>query len=548
MPPVVVETVPDTFAVVEPGVREFFFRFNERISERPSNGQMNNAVVISPAIGAMRVRHRRDGISIEAQEGLESGRLYRVTVLPVINDMFGNSLRDPFDLILSTGAEFVPNVVAGMVEDRVTGQPVPDVRVEARFGADEESIRHWNLTGTDGVFSLRYVPETPFELRAWQDRDRDGEVGESEPQSALSRSEFAGSPDTSFTVLSLIEPDTTPARLASVTVDDSVTLTFEFDDYLEPQMPGVLFAGRLILARLLDTTTVAEPGDTVEAAAPEDTVAAAAAAEAETPPEQEEAAGDSTDVASEDSLVVEFADTVTIPPGKDTIAIRFYHQHEYQQRQREVADSIAEAEAQARADSLAQAGLPPGPPEEPPADTVQAPDDPVGLSGLLLPAQTVIGVLDEALVRGAPYEASVTGLVNIAGTPGGGGTTIVLWELPPADTTDTTTIAGDSLEVSDSLQVGDSLQIGPDTTAAGTDTTTAATDTTTAGPDTTTAGPDTTTAGPDTTTTGPDTTRAGPDTTRVAAPPLRRSRSRAMPQPLARPRSRPRIGRPPRPR
>ena len=132
-PPVVIETVPDTFAAVEPGVREFHFRFNERISERPSAGQLNNSVVISPSLGAIRVRHSRDAISIEAEEGLAPDRLYRVTVLPVINDMFGNRLRDPFDLVLSTGEEFVPNVVAGMVEDRITGQAAPDVRVQARF-------------------------------------------------------------------------------------------------------------------------------------------------------------------------------------------------------------------------------------------------------------------------------------------------------------------------------------------------------------------------------------------------------------------------------
>ena len=181
-PPYVIETTPDTFAVVEPGVDEVHFRFSERISERPATGNLNDAVVVSPSTGLVRVRHGRDGITVEMQEGFEAGRLYRVTVLPVINDMFQNRLRDPFDLVVSTGDDFVPNVLAGMVEDRVTGEAVPDVRVEARFQLDADTVTHWNLTDRDGVFSLRYVPDGPYEVRAWMDRNRDREIGESEPQ------------------------------------------------------------------------------------------------------------------------------------------------------------------------------------------------------------------------------------------------------------------------------------------------------------------------------------------------------------------------------
>lgn len=454
VPPVVIETVPDTFATVEPGGQEFFFRFNERISERPSAGQLNNAVVISPSVGAVRVRHGRDGITVETQEGMETGRIYRVTVLPVINDMFGNRLRDPFDLVLSTGEEFVPNVVAGVVEDRITGQAVPDMHVAARFGEGADTLTHWNLTGSDGVFSMRYVPGAPFEVRAWQDRDRNLEVGETEPRSAPSRGEFARSPDTSFTILSLIEPDTTPSRLASVEVQDSVTLNFEFDDYLEPDMPGVVFEGRLVLARMTDSAAAGAAPDTAGAG------------------ERQVAAGD----------------TLTLPPGKDTIAIRFYHRHEYELRRREVEDSIARAAEQAMVDSLAQLGELPPPAEEPPSDSLpDASPAPVGLSGQFLPAQTLIGVLAEALVRGVLYQASVSGVVNIAGTPGGGGMAAVVWELLPPDT----------------AQVTDTAGADPDTTRAD--------------PDTTRVDPDTTRVDPDTARVDPDTARAGPDTTGVAA-------------------------------
>ena len=190
-PPYVIETLPDTFAVVEPGVREIFIRFSERISERAAGGTLDDAVVVSPAVEGVRVRHRRDGILISLGEDLRPDRVYRITILPVVNDMFGNNLRDAFDLVLSTGGAIVPNVVAGMVEDRVTGEVVRSAVVEARFVEEDDTIVHWNVTDAEGVFSLRFVPSGPFEVRSWQDRNRDREAGSTEPQAAFVPGELA---------------------------------------------------------------------------------------------------------------------------------------------------------------------------------------------------------------------------------------------------------------------------------------------------------------------------------------------------------------------
>lgn len=284
MPPYVVTSVPDTFATVPDSIelREFEFRFSERISERPSSGVMDNAVVVSPSAGNVRVSHGRDGIRVRTQHALQPGLVYRITVLPVVNDMFGNRLRDPFDLVLSTGGEFVPNVVAGFVEDRVTGAAVDGVRVQARFLGEEGTPVHWNYTGSDGVFSLRYVPSGDFEARAWQDRNRNDTVDVSEPVSEWRRGVLGAEVDTSFLMLSLIAPDTTGPRLASVAAEDSITLRFEFDDYLNPCVPGVVIEG---FARWADAE----------------------------------------------------GDTVSEP-------VRIYHEYEHRRRQAEVADSIAQAE------------------------------------------------------------------------------------------------------------------------------------------------------------------------------------------------------------
>ena len=384
MPPYVVESVPDTFATVPDGVdlREFEFRFSERISERPSSGVMDDAVVVSPSAGNLRVSHGRDGIRVRAQHALEPGRVYRITVLPVINDMFGNRLRDPFDLVVSTGGEFVPNVLAGFVEDRVTGAAVDGVRVQARFPDQEGAPVHWNYTGSEGVFSLRYVPSGAFEARAWQDRNRNDSLDAGEPRSEWRRGGLAAVPDTSFVVLSLIEPDTTGARLASVSAEDSVTIRFEFDDHLNPCTPGIAVSG---FARW------------------------------------EEAEGDTL-----------------------SSSLRIFQEHEHRRWTALRADSAARAEGRTEGD----------PPPMTVGDCTNAhyPDEAVGLSGLLLPSQFLVGVLEEGFLRpGVPYMAGVAAVANLAGASSGESAALVVWE-PATDSADVAsdTTAAEGAPVSDS--------------------------------------------------------------------------------------------------
>lgn len=483
-PPYVIETTPDTFAVVEPGVSEVHFRFSERISERPANGNLNDAVVVSPSTGLVRVRHGRDGITVEMQEGFEAGRVYRVTVLPVINDMFQNRLRDPFDLVVSTGNDFVPNVLAGMVEDRVTGEAVADTRVEARFPGSGDTITHWNFTDRDGVFSLRYVPDGAFEVRAWMDRNRDREVGESEPQTEFVGGELAMTPDTSFTVLSLIEPDTTPARLASVTVEDSLTLRFEFDDYLDPELPGALVAAQLVVAEIEVDSAEAEAEAAVDSAAAEAGIevdSAAAGAEPEPVTEPQTDSLEATDPGDTTALAQPVDTVPSRPPPEpgDTLRVRILTEREYQVLLAARADSVARATA----DSVREAGVAgaaagaPAVGGEAPADTTEEDTGPVTLSGLPLPDQTLVGILFEPLWPGMPYEASISRVVNIAGTGRGQGTTIVVLEVPEeepppdADTVppedpgvvgDSAAVVPDTGQVADSLQVPDTLVV-PDT-------------------------------------------------------------------------------------
>lgn len=230
IPPLVVETFPEANATVEPPQGPVIVRFSERISERAASGPLDQAVLVSPESGPVRVRVRGDRLEILPEEGFRSGLVYRVRIAPVIRDRFQNVMPEPFELVFSTGAPVLPNAIAGLAWDRITGEPVRDLRVEAATPSDE--TLHLARTDTAGIFDLRHLPEGPITLTAYQDRNRNRTFDLNEPagQSAL----LLGAADTLLVLLPILTPDTSAARLLRAELDDSVTVRLEFDDPLDP--------------------------------------------------------------------------------------------------------------------------------------------------------------------------------------------------------------------------------------------------------------------------------------------------------------------------
>ena len=176
-PPVVVATVPDTFAVDRDFTGPVVFRFDERISERVQGGNLDDAVIVSPGTGRVRVHHGRQGLEVTVAGGFRPGFVYRVTLLPVIQDLFNNRLRDPFELVFSTGGTFNPSAVAGLVWDRITGKGVEPAEVRAYSpgqGITEagDTIFHVARTDSGGIYVFRYLPAGAYRVVAFQDRNR----------------------------------------------------------------------------------------------------------------------------------------------------------------------------------------------------------------------------------------------------------------------------------------------------------------------------------------------------------------------------------------
>jgi hypothetical protein len=392
----VVVTRPDSFDVGPGFDGPVRFEFDERISESAANGLLDDAVTVSPRTGDVSVSHGRSSLSIEVDGGFRPGLVYRVTLLPVVRDLFGNQLRDPFELVFSTGGEGVETTLAGDVWDRVTGRGLAQASLHA---LGEDSLVHVAATDEEGIFAFRYLPAGAFQVVAFVDQNRDGELDENETQGM--RDVVAASGDTVLIDLPVLDPDTTPAILMRAEMLDSVTLALEFDDYLEPS------ASLADVGILLESDSIAPPSvvrllheheyvDFAEAVADSfarlDSIDDATrqpepAVQADTTAADSVDIPDSTEVSQALDTIPEASDTVPALPGRQG----------------------PPRLNRARGSETAAFGRP------------------------VLPGNRIVAFLGEDPGPGVELRLTVSGVVNLNGLPGGGGETTLLTQAPAMD-------------------------------------------------------------------------------------------------------------------
>jgi hypothetical protein len=460
---VIVSTDPEPFAVLtEPFRGPVRFRFDERVSERVSGGTLDDAVLVSPRTGQVRVGHGRQDIAVELSGGFKPGMVYRITLLPVLRDLFNNQMRDPFELVFSTGGDLNASAVAGTVWDRTTGEGMRDLDVLAvAVSGEGDSTVYVAKTDTGGVYVFRYLPPSRYNLVAFEDRNRNDVVDRMEVQGG--RGLLIGGADTTIVPIGVLQPDTTPARLTRATPLDSVTLLLDFDDYLDP----TISASQIGVS--LTRGDGESPGPGVEIAFHEPRYV-----------EWRQAVQDS--FARLDSLEVAVrtarrrAEAAAAAAAQDTSAVS--------------ADTLpararVEPEGREPPDSAQTAGpparvLPPELPAGPAGSGAPAARRSGGAGpergprlnpdGQPLPARRVVLRLDGPLEANVAYRLSVNVVVNLNGLPLGGGEAAVVRE-PPRDTAAVADSAAVGAEPPDTAVVlPDTSLVPPDTGLAPPDT------------------------------------------------------------------------------
>lgn len=471
-PPVVVATDPEPFAVLtEPFRGPVRFRFDERVSERVSSGTLEDAFLVSPRTGEVRVGHGRQDLTVEILGGFKPGLVYRVTLLPVVRDLFNNQMRDPFELVFSTGGDFTASAVAGLVWDRTNGEGIRDLDVMA-IAVDEagDSTVHVAKTDTGGVYVFRYLPPARYNLVAFEDRNRNGMVDRMEVQG--SRGLLIGGPDTAIVPIGVIQPDTTPARLTRATPLDSVTLLLDFDDFLDPTISAAQIGVSLTredgeapgVENAFHETHYVEWRQAVQDSfARLDSLEGVARAAARRS-QAATVAADSGGAAALDSAGPPPVDTAGAPVVPRGAGVR----------------PAGPPRDTAQAGGPAPRVLPPELPAAAPGTGAPsarrtgrgggASEAQLNPDGQPLPGRRVVLRLDGPLEVNVGYHLNTTGVVNLNGLPLGGGEAAVVRE-PPKDTTS----AGDSSAVGDTAAVGsatppDTSVVLPDTSGVPPDT------------------------------------------------------------------------------
>lgn len=458
IPPMIVTTWPDTFEIVEASRDPIKITFNERISERPTQGTMEQAVVVSPVTGEYKVKHSRSGLEVEVLGGLKPDLVYRVRVLPTVKDLFSNTMEGPFELVFSTGADYENNVVAGMIFDRLTGDAVGGARVEARSTELDDPPVYLATSDSLGVFALRYLPAGPYILGFYQDLNRNETPDYRELQGDWGPVPLGVDGQGVDTVLvrevMLLRPDTIPARLIGVEAQDSVTVRLAFDDFLDAE--GSLDPIQVVIAE--------EEGDTLVVEGllwPRELDSIRAVADSIARVEELQAQMDSLQVMADSlSQLME-----AMEAASDTLGI----------------DTIGPALARIQ-NRLA----PPEPEELEPREGLREEEAPEPI----LPQQAVYVVVADSIPANRLFQVIVSGVVNINGLPGGGGDASFTWEppAPPEEEADTLAAPVDTTSVPpDTAAVANPGAVPPDTTTVPPDTTLVPPDTTGVPPDTTAA-------------------------------------------------------------
>ncbi len=241
-PPQVLETTPAPFAVVPDFSGPVVIRFDERLSEQGADA----AIVVSPLTGDVRVERDGEVLRVSIEGGWRPGQIYRIVVLPVLRDLFGNQRREPGELVFSTGPPIPATALAGTVTERITGQPPQRAVVHAvrRF----DSTVYVTPAGADGFYAMLNLPNGTYDLIGFADPNQNWQRDPNEPASRTAAVSLAS--DTITTDVAILPVDTTAAQVQSAAQQDTV-FRVQLDDYIES---GGLAAASARLYTLPDTT------------------------------------------------------------------------------------------------------------------------------------------------------------------------------------------------------------------------------------------------------------------------------------------------------
>jgi hypothetical protein len=234
VPPKLIGTVPESLGVFPNWHNDVEFRFDEIISEGGSSnqgtgtGDLEKLILLSPSRGVPVVRWKRDRITVHPREGWRPNRVYRVQLLPGIQDLRRNRADTSTVIAFSTGGPPPTDTLSGLVIDWVQGKMAQRALVELVLAPD--SLIYRTLTDSGGRFVIGPLPRGQWMVFGAVDQNRNlqRERRENYDSVALAPGALRVPP------LWLIPRDTVGPRIQTITLNDSVSATVSFSQPLDP--------------------------------------------------------------------------------------------------------------------------------------------------------------------------------------------------------------------------------------------------------------------------------------------------------------------------
>ena len=238
-PPRLVRVSPDTNAV-NVGARSAVFYFDETINDRGTDAQdVANMFLVSPSDGTPRIGYHRTRIDVRPRHGFRPNTAYTITLLPGLSDLRSNTMKDGATVVFSTGSTIPTARITGIAFDWVGGQPAARALIEA---TTPDSVVYLAQADSGGRFSVGPLNPGSYVVRATIDQNNNHRADRGESWDSLRVS----APSTAPVELLAASRDTLPARLATVTMGDSVTLRLTFDRLLDPAQQFALTSFRVV--------------------------------------------------------------------------------------------------------------------------------------------------------------------------------------------------------------------------------------------------------------------------------------------------------------
>ncbi len=294
--PQLLAVTPDTNST-NVKAKTVLFRFDEVVNERSSptggvaagagggmggsgGGFSSNSnastlaslVLVSPGDGRERVSWRRTAIEVQPRNGFRPNTTYRVTILPGLGDLRGNVLKEPVELVFSTGSTPTTSAISGLVFDWVGNKIAPNARVEVFTGTDS-TLRWSTRADSAGRFTVRDLAPGRYHLRGWLDANTNRMI---DPREAFDSTSISVD-STVTTELYAFAHDTIGPRIETLETLDSTGVRIKFDRGVATDWSPTLTT--IILTR--SDSTVVPVGEMVPAAR-YDSLARAALAAADT--------------------------------------------------------------------------------------------------------------------------------------------------------------------------------------------------------------------------------------------------------------------------